>query len=278
MKKTMLFVAACLLSLAASAQVLEVVSMQKLPIPAQAEMKVAGVSPTGDYILLTSGSNQGLQRYDLESQSLTTISDAAGAGYNVQVSNNGQEVVYRETSINRNNLRQNKVVRLNMYNQRQNVVARNQRDMKHMTTSDNLTTVSIKDRLIVLTRNGLTTTLAPNGSHLSYIWPSVSPDGTKLCYYVCGNGCWVANIDGSNPQYIGHKCQAAKWYDNNTLVAMASEDDGHFTTASAIVLYTLDGKKQTLTNDSMIAMYPYAAENVIVFSTIEGETYLLNVK
>jgi hypothetical protein len=278
MKKTMLFVAACLLSLAASAQVLEVVSMQKLPIPAQAEMKVAGVSPAGDYILLTSGSNQGLQRYDLESQSLTTISDAAGAGYNVQVSNNGQEVVYRETSIDRNNLRQNKVVRLNMYNQRQNVVARNQRDMKHMTTSDNLTTVSIKDRLIVLTRNGLTTTLAPNGSHLSYIWPSVSPDGTKLCYYVCGNGCWVANIDGSNPQYIGHKCQAAKWYDNNTLVAMAAEDDGHFTTASSIVLYTLDGKQQTLTNDSMIAMYPYAAENAIVFSTIEGETYLLNVK
>ena len=278
MKKTMLFVAACLLSLAASAQVLEVVSMQKLPIPAQAEMKVAGVSPAGDYILLTSGSNQGLQRYDLESQSLTTISDAAGAGYNVQVSNNGQEVVYRETSIDRNNLRQNKVVRLNMYNQRQNVVARNQRDMKHMTTSDNLTTVSIKDRLIVLTRNGLTTTLAPNGSHLSYIWPSVSPDGTKLCYYVCGNGCWVANIDGSNPQYIGHKCQAAKWYDNNTLVAMAAEDDGHFTTASSIVLYTLDGKQQTLTNDSMIAMYPYAAENAIVFSTIEGETYLLNIK
>ena len=274
----MLFVAACLMSLAASAQVLEVVSMQQLPIAAQADMKVAGISPAGDYILLTTGSNQGLQRYDLESQALTTITDAAGAGYNVQVSNNGQELVYRETTIDRNNLRQNKVVRLNMYNQRQNVVARGQRDLKHMATSDNLTTVSIKDRLIVLKRNGLTTTLAPNGMNESYIWPSVSPDGSKICYYVCGNGCWVANIDGSNPQYIGHKCQAAKWYDNNTLVAMASEDDGHFTTASAIVLYTLDGKKQTLTNDSMIAMYPYAAENVIVFSTIEGETYLLNVK
>ena len=278
MKKTMLFVAACLMSLAASAQVLEVVSMQKLPIPAKAEMKVAGVSPDGSYLLLTSGTNQGLQRYDLESQTLTTITDAAGAGYNVQVSNNGQELVYRETTIDRNNLRQNKVVRLNMYNQRQNVVARGQRDMKQMATSDNLTSVSIKDRLIVLKRNGLTTTLAPNGMNESYIWPSVSPDGSKICYYVCGNGCWVANIDGSNPQYIGHGCQAAKWYDNNTLVAMATEDDGHFTTASAIVLYTLDGKKQTLTNDSMIAMYPYAAENAIVFSTIEGETYLLNVK
>ena len=278
MKKTMLFVAACLLSLAASAQVLEVVSMQQLPIAAKAEMKVAGVSPDGSYLLLTSGTNKGLQRYDLESQSLTTITDADGAGYNVQVSNNGQEVVYRETTIDHNNLRQNKVVRLNMYNQRQNVVARNQRDMKHMATSDNLTTVSIKDRLIVLTRNGLTTTLAPNGMNESYIWPSVSPDGTKICYYVCGNGCWVANIDGSNPQYIGHKVQAAKWFDNNTLVAMATYDDGHFTTASSIVAYTLDGKMQTLTNDSMIAMYPYATKNAIVFSTIEGETYLLNVK
>ncbi len=278
MKKSMLLLVACFLSLAASAQVLEVVSMQKLPIPAKAEMKVAGISPAGDYILLTLGSNKGLQRYDMEGQTLTTITDAAGAGYNVQVSKDGKEVVFRETTIDHNNLRHNQIVRLNMSNLRQNVVARAQRDMKRMSTSDNLTSVSIKDRLIVLTRNGLTSTLAPNGMNESYIWPSVSPDGTKLCYYVCGNGCWVANIDGSNPQYIGHDCQAAKWYDNNTLVAMASEDDGHFTTASAIVLYTLDGKKQTLTNDSMIAMYPYAAENAIVFSTIEGETYLLNVK
>ena len=278
MRKTMLFVAACLMSLAASAQVLEVVSMQQLPIAAKADMKVAGVSPEGDYILLTSGSNQGLQRYDMASQSLTTITDAAGAGFNVQVSRDGKEIVYRESSFDRNNMRQNKIVRLNMFNQRHNVVARNQRDMKHMATSDNLTTVSINDRLIVLKRNGLTTTLAPNGSHLSYIWPSVSPDGTKLCYYVCGNGCWVSNIDGSNPQYIGHKCQAAQWYDNNTLVAMATEDDGHFITGGTILVYTLDGKKQVLTDDSMIAMYPYATKNAIVFSTIEGETYMLNVK
>ena len=278
MKKTMLFVAACLLTLAASAQVLEVVSMQQLPIAAKADMKVAGVSPAGDYILLTSGSNQGLQRYDMASQSLTTITDAAGAGFNVQVSRDGKEIVYRESSFDRNNMRQNKIVRLNMYNQRQNVVARNQRDMKHMATSDNLTSVSINDRQIVLKRNGLTTTLAPNGMNESYIWPSVSPDGTMLCYYVAGKGCYVADINGNNPQFIARDCRAAQWYDNNTLVAMADEDDGHITTASAIVAYTLDGKKQVLTSNAMIAMYPYAAENMVVFSTLKGETYMLNVK
>ena len=278
MKKTMLCVAVCLISLAASAQVLEVVSMQKLPIPAKAEMKVAGVSPDGDYILLTSGSNKGLQRYDIASNSMTTLSEAEGAGYNVQVSKDGKEVVYRETYVGKDKLRKNNIIRKNFATKKESIIARAQRSASRMATSDNLTTVSIKDRMIVLTRNGLTTTLAPNGSHLSYIWPSVSPDGTKLCYYVCGNGCWVSNIDGSNPQYIGHKCQAAQWYDNNTLVAMATEDDGHFITGGTILVYTLDGKKQVLTDDSMIAMYPYATKNAIVFSTIEGETYMLNVK
>ena len=278
MKKTMLFVAACLMSLAASAQVLEVTSMHKLPIPAKAEMKVAGVSPDGDYILLTSGSNKGLQRYDVASNTLTTLSEAEGAGFNVQISKDGQEVVYRETVVGKDNLRKHNLVRANLNKSKEATFARGQRDMKRMATSDNLTTVSIKDRLIVLTRNGLTTTLAPNGSHLSYIWPIVSPDGSKLCYYVCGNGCWVSNIDGSNPQYIGRDCRAPQWLDNNTIIGMADEDDGHFTTASKIVAYTLDGKKQGLTNDDMIAMYPYAAENAIVFSTIEGDIYMLNVK
>ena len=278
MKKTMLFVAACLMSLAASAQVLEVTSMHKLPIPAQAEMKVAGVSPDGDYILLTSGSNKGLQRYDVASNTLTTLSEAEGAGFNVQISKDGQEVVYRETVVGKDNLRKHNLVRANLNKSKEATFARGQRDMKRMATSDNLTSVSIKDRLIVLTRNGLTTTLAPNGSHLSYIWPSVSPDGTKLCYYVCGNGCWVANIDGSHPQYIGRDCRAPQWLDNNTIIGMADEDDGHFTTASKIVAYTLDGKKQALTNDDMIAMYPYASKNAIVFSTIEGDIYMLNVK
>ena len=278
MKKTMLFVAACLLNLAANAQVLEVVSMQQLPIAAQADMKVAGVSPAGDYILLTTGSNQGLQRYDLESQTLTTLSEAAGAGYNVQVSNDGKEVVYRETYVGKDKLRKNNIIRKNFATKKESIIARAQRSASRMATSDNLKSVSIENRLIILKRNGLTTTLAPNGMNESYIWPSVSPDGTKLCYYVCGNGCWVSNIDGSNPQYIGHKCQAAQWYDNNTLVAMSTEDDGHFITGGTILVYTLDGKKQVLTNDSMIAMYPYAAENAIVFSTIEGETYMLNVK
>ena len=277
MKKIFLSLALAI-SMMASAQVFEVGQLTKLNTPTDTDVKVAGVSADGSYVLITSGSNQGLRRYDVATGETTTITTAAGAGYNVQISQDGQEVVYRETKFDKQGLRKNNIIRLDMATAKTTTVAKAQRDMMAMTTTGANVSVSISDRKIVLTKNGKNIVLAPNGSHESYIWPSISPDGTKLCYYVCGNGCWVANLDGSGKQYIGHGVQAAKWYDNNTLVAMDAEDDGHFTTASAIVAYTLDGKKQVLTNNSMIAMYPYAANNMIVFSTLDGETYMLNVK
>ena len=277
MKKIFLSLALAI-SMMASAQVFEVGQLTKLNTPTDTDVKVAGVSADGSYVLITSGSNQGLRRYDVATGETTTITTAAGAGYNVQISQDGQEVVYRETKFDKQGLRKNNIIRIDMDTAKTTTVAKSQRDMMAMTTTGANVSVSISDRKIVLTKNGKNIVLAPNGSNESYIWPSISPDGTKLCYYVCGNGCWVANLDGSGKQYIGHGVQAAKWYDNNTLVAMDAEDDGHFTTASAIVAYTLDGKKQVLTNNSMIAMYPYAANNMIVFSTLDGETYMLNVK
>ena len=277
MKKIILSLALAV-SMMASAQVFEVGQLTKLNTPTDTDVKVAGVSADGSYVLITSGSNQGLRRYDVATGKTTTITTAAGAGYNVQISNDGQELVYRETKFDAQGLRKNDIVRLDLATAQTATIATGQRDMMAMANTGAKVSVSINDRKIVLNKNGKNIILAPNGSHESYIWPSVSPDGTKLCYYVCGNGCWVANLDGSGKQFIGHDCRAAQWYDNNTLVAMADEDDGHFTTASAIVAYTMDGKKQVLTNDSMIAMYPYAANNAVVFSTIEGETYMLNVK
>jgi Tol biopolymer transport system component len=277
MKKIFLSLALAV-SMMASAQVFEVGQLTKLNTPTDTDVKVAGVSADGSYVLITSGSNQGLRRYDVATGETTTITTAAGAGYNVQISQDGQEVVYRETKFDNKGLRKNNIIRLDMATAKTTTVAKAQRDMMAMTTTGANVSVSISDSKIVLTKNGKNIVLAPNGSNESYIWPSISPDGTKLCYYVCGNGCWVSNIDGSNPQYIAHACRAAQWYDNNTIVAMADEDDGHFVTASRIVAYTLDGKKQVLTSNSMIAVEPYAANGAVVFSTLDGEVFMLNVK
>ncbi len=276
--KKIFFSLALAVSMMASAQVFEVGQLTKLNTPTDTDVKVAGVSADGSYVLITNGSNHGLRRYDVATGQTTTITTAPGAGYNVQISNDGQEIVYRETKFDKQGLRKNDVIRLNLATAKTATVAKAQRDASAMVISSAKQSVSIQDRLMVVNRNGKNIVVAPNGKHLSYIWASISPDGKKLCYYVCSNGCWVSNIDGSNKQYIAHDCRAAQWYDNNTIVAMADEDDGHFTTASRIVAYTLDGKMQVLTNDSMIAIEPYAANGAVVFSTLDGEVYMLNVK
>ena len=277
MKKIFLSLA-LVVSMMASAQVFEVGQLTKLNTPTDTDVKVAGVSPDGSYVLLTNGSNHGLRRYDVATGETTTITTAAGAGFNVQISNDGQELVYRETSFDKQGLRKNNIVRLNMATAKTTTIAKGQRDMMAMANTGANVSVSINDRKIVLNKNGKNIILAPNGSNESYIWPSISPDGTKLCYYVCGIGCYVSNLDGSNVRFIDRDFRAAQWYDNNTLVAMADKDNGHYVTESAIVAYTLDGKKQVLTYKTMIAMFPYVVENAIVFSTDEGETYMLNIK
>ena len=277
MKKTLLSLAVVLMSMAAVAQVLEVTGMQRLATPVTTDAKVAGIAPDGSYILLTSASNQGLTRFDLATAKATTITTAAGAGYNVRIAEGGRQIIFRETTVGKDHLRRHNMVRLNMDTRRRAVIARSLRDMSAL-KNDEAPLITINNCLMELTINGETRTLAPNGTDGSYIWPSISPDGTKICYYLAGNGCWVCNIDGSNPQYIAHDCRAAKWYNNDVIIAMADHDDGHFTTESAIVAYTLNGNKQVLTDNSMIAMYPYAIEGAVVFSTEAGETYIMNVK
>ena len=262
----------------AAAQILEVESLQKINTPENSDTKIAGISPAGDYLLLTTTANEGLIRYDLATSKTTVLSKAQEAGYNVKISSDGKEIAYRETTIDKNRLRRNNILRQNFASGKRQLIAKGQRDLRKMDVREAEMSVTILDRHIALTRGTQTTMLAPCGEDKSYIWPSISPDGKHLCFYVTTGGCYVSDIDGSHPQFVANACRAAKWYDNNVIIGMADEDDGVRMTASAIVAYTLDGQKQVLTDKSMIAVYPYAIQGAIAFSTEQGETYLIKIK
>ena len=113
MRKTILLVAACVVSMLASAQIFQVTSVQELKGASYQDARVAGISPNGDYVLMTNGSNQGLKRYDIATGELSVITDAEGAGFNVQVSRDGKEVVFRERFTDENKLRYNNIMRAN---------------------------------------------------------------------------------------------------------------------------------------------------------------------
>lgn len=272
MKKTFLLVAACAMSMLASAQIFEVLSLEQLPAASYKDAKVAGISPKGDYLLMTTGSTKGLQRYDIQSGTMITLSQAENAGFDVKISKDGNEIAFTERVYSLGQETIEKSVRANIANNTLSAVSKRAAETAAVSLIN-------EDGIMYVERNGERTLLAPFGTEDKiYIWTSLSPDKSKVCYYLGSQGCYVCNLDGSNNTFIGWDCHAAQWYDNNTLVAMHDKDNGHYITAASIVAYTLDGKVQVLTSPDMIAMDPCATTGKIAFSTIDGKTYLMSVK
>ena len=275
MKKVYLFLALAI-PVMASAQLLEVTSTEH--VTTNADAKVAAFSPTGDYLLLTNTSNQGLQRFDLASKKSTTISIADGAGYNVKIAQDGKQIVYREVTIDVNKNRVSNVIRHDVVARQNRVVAKKQETLSAMVADVERPSFSVKDRQLMITENGETRIFSPNGQQYSYHWASLSPNGKKVSYYISSVGCFVCDIDGSNIQFIGHNILAPVWYNDNILVGCDTKDNGEVVLESVIVAYSLDGKKQVLTNGEQIAVFPQAANGKIAYSTSEGEIYVMNIK
>ena len=294
--RKLLFALALGFSVSAMAQVLQVTSIDKVNLPQQAA--VAAISPQGDYLLLTSATNQGLTKLDLTTNQTQVLSTAMSAGHNVKISPDGQTVVFREGSFNNKRLRMSSLKSVNLATGASQVLVKPTRDLQGYAVdatsagavnkgkfskkaigsakAQNLPVLSLDKGKLMITINGKTRNLSPNGTQYSYLWSSLSPDGTKVLFYQSAHGTYVCDLDGSNVRKVG-QMRAPEWYDNNTIVGMMDLDDGEFIYASTIVAATLDGTTQVLTDDSTIAMYPHAADGKIAFSTPAGEAYIINV-
>ena len=275
MKKIFLLLAMAV-PMMAFAQLIEVTSTER--VAASTDAKVAAFSPNGDYLLLTNTSNQGLQRLDLATKQATVLTKADGAGYNVQVSRDGKQIVYREVITNASKSRVSNIIRHDFAANKAQVVAKQQSHLAAMVVDANRPSFSIKDQQLMMTKNGKTINFSPNGTQYSYHWASLSPSGQKVSYYISAVGCFVCDIDGKNIQFIGHNCYAPVWYNDEIIIASDTKDDGHVITESAIVAYDLKGNKQVLTKGDHIAVFPQTAEGKIAYSTSEGEIYVMNIK
>ena len=294
--RKILFALALGFSMSAMAQVMNVTSIEKVNLPEKAS--VAAISPQGDYLLLTSATNQGLTKLDLTTGQTQSLSTAPSAGHNVKISPDGQTVIYRESSFNDKHLRMSSLKSVNLGTGASQVLVKPTRDLQGYSINatsagavtngkfskkaigsakaQNLPVLSINKGKLMITINGKTRQLSPNGSQFSYMWASLSPDGKQVLYYQAAHGTYVCDLDGKNVRKIG-KMRAPVWYDDNTIVGMMDLDDGELIYASTIIAATLDGKTQALTDDTTIAMYPHATAGKIVFSTPAGEAFIIHV-
>lgn len=277
MRKVLLAFAATL-TVGGWAQVFNVASLVPVALPPDVGSKVVAISGQGDFLLLTADDNSGLTKLDLSTGKAQNITRAAGAGYDARVSPDGKRVVYRENSFTSGHLRMVSLRSINLgsgqsrelvaptrnlqgvgiNNQAALPVTRGQvtaKGFEGKVSDKSGVVLSINNRQLMISRNGKTRNLSPNGKDKSYLWPSLSPDGTKILYYVGAEGAFVCNLDGSNVKPLG-MMRAPQWWDDATVVGMYDQDDGEFVYASRIVATNLKGDKQSLTPDSLIAMYP----------------------
>ncbi len=298
MRKVLLSLAV-LASSVASAQLLNISSVEKVNLPAGADAIQSVLSPDGSFAVINSAG--GLQKVDLATGKVAKIADNASSS-GIEISEDGTTIVYKQ-SVFQNKLRYTNLKSVNISNGKETTLVNASRNLQGYALSKNsvgavdngkytgksldsaapsmVTVASIKNGALCVSVNGVTNNISPQGTAgQSYLWPSVSPDGKKVLYYLCGQGAFVCNLDGSNPVSVG-VMRAPKWYNNEIVLGMQDEDNGEVVTASKLVASSTDGKvKQDLTQVSSMAMYPSVAANgsKVSFVTPAGELFIMNIK
>ena len=268
--------------LAAQGQILNVASIDRLNVAKQEGQinQAVAISPQGDYLLLSTDTEQGLVKWDFETGKTSVLTTEPIS--NVSISNDGSQVNYEGVSYqNRRRLQTETSINL-ATGERKSVgnpkPHRQTLALPADVTSDDRPVLSHYHLKLYISLNGETKQLAPNGEDERYIWSSLSPDCNKVLYYVSGHGAFVCDLDGNNVIAMGD-LTAPKWWDNNTIVGMNEEENEYTVIASSIVARTLDGTEQTLTGDDVIATYPLPCRQSgkILFSTPDGDIYVIGV-
>lgn len=299
MKKILLSAAVLMASFLASAQLVQVAGTTEISTPDGMIVAIPTISPDGNFVVVSDAGSDALTRINL-ADGATTVVTRNGNGHDVAISADGSRIVFRQNSVNRNHLRMTALKSVDLTSGRETeLVAPTRRLSTGVAMAGNSVTavengrakarnlaggsavkapvVSINYGHLDYTADGRTVTLDPQGRG-SYLWPALSPDGTKIVYYLAGRGCFVCDTDGSNVRALG-MLRAAKWLDNNTVVGMNDVDDGEFITSSSIIASDLEGTRQVLTSEDVIALYPSASADgsKVAFTTPEGKLFVISL-
>ena len=287
----------------AFSQGIKVISNEEIPLPSSEMGYNPVLSPSGDYLLITGGDLKGLSKFDFATRQMQTITTDKGAGFDAQISDDGNTVVYRSQEyVNR--LRYTSLKSINLTTGAQSEVLKATRNLEGFTieggtvlavdngklktlrlSGEKLKSIpavpSVKQGQLYLTRSNKTNILSPAGTKVSYLWASVSPDGEKMVYYVIEHGkAYVSNVDGSNAVSLG-TLRAPKWMGNDWVIGMVDADNGEVLTASKIVAVAANGKARTeLTDSSVIATNPSvdAKATKVTYNTADGKVFLMKIE
>ncbi|MDR1090675.1 MAG: hypothetical protein LBL79_06330 [Prevotella sp.] len=302
MRKLLLII--CLIGQTVFAQQIEIKSVEKLKGTEAGGYYHPVFSPDGSSLLTSSENYAGLKKISMKTNDIMTLTQDAGAGFDVKISRDGSEILFKKTEMV-NNLRYTSLYKYSTVDKKVEKIEKATREklspffegnriayvkgkslvkdkntLKSSGATEVVPFINIEDQKMALYNGDTKKILLPNGPDASYFWASVSPDRKHIVYTVAGRGTFVCKIDGSGVKSLG-KLNAPVWLNNKWVIGMNDKDNGDFILSSEIIAITIDGKiREALTVPHVkIAMYPSVSGDGkhIAFNTDKGEIYLLDI-
>ncbi len=292
-----LFTAALLCVFLSNAQDVKIVRHEQLLKGIESQCYNPVLSPDGQKVLFTQSDYEGLNVYDIADDVVTPLASDRLAGFSPAFSKDGKSV-YFLSQTRENMLVYREMKSVNLDGTGMSTVMGKSRGMLHpvavdggvVTVSDNGRKLKAKSnggtyaysagKKIVVVKNGIEKKIAPVPTKYTYIWESLSPDGTKILFYAGGKGAYICDLDGNLVAELG-KYTSPAWCGNDYVVAVNATHDGHQYETSRIVLLKVDGSyKKELTAPVSMSMHPTASASGdrLTYNTIDGRLFLMDLR
>lgn len=292
-----LFMAALLCVFLSNAQDVKIVRHEQLLKGIESQCYNPVLSPDGQKVLFTQSDYEGLNVYDIADDVVTPLASDRLAGFSPAFSKDGKSV-YFLSQTRENMLVYREMKSVNLDGTEMSTVMGKSRGMLHpvvvdggvVTVSDNGRKLKAKSnggtyaysagKKIVVVKNGIEKKIAPVPTKYTYIWESLSPDGTKILFYAGGKGAYICDLDGNLVAELG-KYTSPAWCGNDYVVAVNATHDGHQYETSQIVLLKVDGSyKKELTAPVSMSMHPTASASGdrLTYNTIDGRLFLMDLR
>lgn len=237
------------------------------------------LSPNGEVVLFTSEDYTGLKSFNLSTQEKNVIDQSPKAGFSPRFTADGNEVVYR-TSLKEDGVSRSDVKRYSFVSKNKTQLMKHSKDVINTPSlvADTYAYAFAKKQAMEVSINGVKREINPIEYGYRYLWPSLSPSATKLVFNEVYSGLFVSNADGTQAKFLASRGEYPCWVGDKFVVALSTKDDGYvITSAKIIAVEVATGKVTELTDDSVKVDGLTAIDDKIVYTTEEGNMYVMNI-